>query len=42
MSIQERVYAIRKQIEQAAISAGRDPKEILLCAATKMNDAAAV
>ena len=42
MSVKEQVLAIRKQIEDAAIRAGRDPKEILLCAATKMNDAAAV
>ena len=42
MSITENVIRIRKQIEAAAIAAGRDPKEILLCAATKMNDAAAV
>ena len=38
MSIRENVAAIRAQIEEAARSAGRDPKEILLCAATKMND----
>ena len=42
MSITENVIRIRKQIEAAAIAAGRDPKEVLLCAATKMNDAAAV
>ena len=29
-------------MEAAAIAAGRDPKQILLCAATKMNDADAV
>ena len=29
-------------MNQAAIAAGRDPKDILLCAATKMNDADAV
>ena len=38
MSIAENVAAIRAQIKEAAIAAGRDPKEILLCAATKMND----
>ena len=38
MSIAENVAAIRAQINEAAILAGRDPKEILLCAATKMND----
>ena len=36
--IQENVAAIRAKIQAAAIAAGRDPKEILLCAATKMND----
>ena len=39
MSIADNVKAIKEQIAQAAIAAGRDPKEILLCAATKMNDA---
>lgn len=38
MSIQENIAAIRGQMDQAAREAGRDPKEILLCAATKMND----
>ena len=42
MSIAENVAAIRSEIDRAAIAAGRDPKEILLCAATKMNDAEAV
>ncbi len=42
MSIAENVARIRAEMEQAAIAAGRDPREILLCAATKMNDAAAV
>ena len=42
MSIAENVSRIRSQMEQAAIAAGRDPKSILLCAATKMNDADAV
>ena len=42
MSIQENVARIREQMAQAAIAAGRDPKDILLCAATKMNDADAV
>ena len=39
MSIAENIASIRKQMEQAALQAGRDPKEIKLCAATKMNDA---
>ena len=42
MSISENVARIRAQMDAAAIAAGRDPKEILLCAATKMNDADAV
>ena len=42
MSIAENVARIRAEMQQAAIAAGRDPKEILLCAATKMNDAEAV
>ena len=42
MSITENVARIRAEMEKAAIAAGRDPKEILLCAATKMNDAEAV
>ena len=42
MSIAENIAQIRQQIREAAIAAGRDPKEILLCAATKMNDADAV
>ena len=39
MSIAENVARIKAQMAEAAIAAGRDPKEILLCAATKMNDA---
>ena len=42
MSITENVLRIRKQMEDAAMAAGRDPRSVLLCAATKMNDAAAV
>ena len=42
MSIAENVAEIRRQMDAAALAAGRDPKEILLCAATKMNDADAV
>lgn len=42
MSIAENVARIRAEMASAAIAAGRDPKEILLCAATKMNDAEAV
>ena len=42
MSIAENVAAIRAAMESAARGAGRGPKEIKLCAATKMNDAAAV
>ena len=39
MSIAENVARIKQQMRDAAIAAGRDPKELLLCAATKMNDA---
>ena len=39
MSIAENVAAIRANMDAAARNCGRDPKEILLCAATKMNDA---
>ena len=42
MSIAENIAAIRAKIDAAAIAAGRDPKEIKLCAATKMNDTNAV
>ena len=42
MSIAENVARIREEIAAAAIACGRDPKEIKLCAATKMNDAEAV
>ena len=42
MSIAENIANIKQEMARAAIAAGRDPKEILLCAATKMNDANAV
>ena len=42
MSIAENIAAIRAKMAEAALAAGRDPKEIVLCAATKMNDTAAV
>ena len=42
MSIAENVARIKSEMTAAAIAAGRDPKEIQLCAATKMNDADAV
>jgi len=42
MSIAENVARIREEMAAAAIACGRDPKEIKLCAATKMNDAEAV
>ena len=42
MSIAENVAKVRSEIAAAALACGRDPREILLCAATKMNDAAAV
>ena len=39
MSISENISRIREQMTAAALAAGRNPEEILLCAATKMNDA---
>ena len=42
MSIAENIAQIRAQMKDAAIAAGKDPESILLCAATKMNDADAV
>ena len=39
MSIAENIAQVKANIERAAIAAGRDPKEILLVGATKMNDA---
>lgn len=42
MSIAENVAAIRGRIARAALACGRNPAEIQLCAATKMNDADAV
>ena len=42
MSIAQNVAMIKENIAKAALAAGRDPKEIQLCAATKMNDADAV
>jgi len=42
MSIAENIRRIHSEMEQAATAAGRDPKTITLCAATKMNDAARV
>ena len=37
--IKENIAAIRAKIEAAAVEAGRDPKEITLVGASKMNDA---
>ena len=42
MSIAENIARIRAEMNAAAIACGRDPKDIQLCAATKMNDAEAV
>ena len=42
MSIAENVAAIQGRIARAALACGRNPAEIQLCAATKMNDADAV
>ena len=42
MSIAENVARIREEMNRAALAAGRNPEEIQLCAATKMNGADAV
>ena len=42
MSIAENVKLVKENIAAAAIRCGRDPKEIRLVAATKMNDASRV
>ena len=42
MDIEENVHKIKEEIAAAARAAGRDPAEILLVAATKMNDAGRV
>ncbi len=41
MSIAENIALVRQKIAAAAEEAGRDPKEIILVGASKMNDAAA-
>ncbi len=38
MSITENVARVREELNRAALAAGRRPEEIVLCAATKMND----
>lgn len=42
MSIEENVGKVLEEIAAAARAAGREPGEVALCAATKMNDAQAV
>lgn len=42
MSIADNVLSVREKIAEAAIRSGRAPEDILLCAATKMNDDARV
>lgn len=42
MTIEEKVAAVRAEIDNAARACGRDEKTVLLCAATKMNDAETV
>lgn len=42
MTIAENVALVRENMNRAALAAGRDPGEILLLAASKMNDAARV
>ena len=41
MSVAENIAAVREKIAAACAEAGRDPKEIILVGASKMNDAAA-
>ena len=41
MSIAQNIQTVRQQMAEAARAAGRDPSEILLVGASKMNDAAA-
>ena len=41
MSVLENIAAVREKIAAACREAGRDPKEIILVGASKMNDAAA-
>lgn len=41
-AIAQNIAAVRRKMEEAAHACGRDPHEILLCAASKMNDAARV
>ena len=36
MELNERIRRVQQRVEQAARSAGRDPREITLCAATKL------
>ena len=36
MTMQQRIESVRQRIAQAALAAGRDPGEITLCAATKV------
>ncbi len=42
MTIAENVAKIKENIRAAALESGRNPEDILLCAATKMNDGDAV
>ena len=42
MTITENVAEVKRRIAAAAESAGREPSEILLVAASKMNDASRV
>jgi pyridoxal phosphate enzyme (YggS family) len=42
MTIADNIRAVREQIAEAAVASGRRPEDIMLVAATKMNDAARV
>ena len=40
--IRDNIAAIRQRMNEACLACGRDPSQVQLCAATKMNDAEAV
>ncbi len=42
MTTEERICKVRGEIEEAAVATARDPKQITLCAATKVQDKAAI
>ena len=42
MSIAENLHAVQARVAEAALRSGREPGEIVLVGATKMNDAARI